>query len=424
MQKRVCPHCGHENVDRAVFCFRCGANLEDPPTVRGIRHRRHFENVMRSLNEHADSLAPELVEKLRKARTHPDLGTETALVTCLRCGTLNPALTGYCIGCGASLSVPDPSHTIRLVPRASAHSNVGRVRDNNEDRVGLWARQGIVLAMVADGMGGAVAGEEASRLVTEAVQADFLGEARGSETLFDLSEDEVADKLRRAVRRGNQAVIEQASQRPELQGMGTTVTLAFVRDNRVIIAHVGDSRAYLVDGQEGWINQISDDHSFVEALLSSGHITPEQAAVHPMRNVLYRALGQVEDTDADLYSRTLAEGDRLILCSDGLTRHVDADEIARIAMSASLPGEIAQKLISLANQRGGEDNISVIVVIMERAGDVEVDALNDAALLEDTQIGLYHPEGTDSMPDGDTQELPNPWRDSPEESQSDEAASG
>ncbi len=312
------------------------------------------------------------------------------------------------MGCGATLSVPDELNQTHIVPRASARTSLGRVRENNEDRVGLWARHGVLLALVADGMGGAVAGEEASRLVVEAVQADFLGEARGSETLHDLDEEEISEKLRVVVRRANRAVIQRANEHPELQGMGTTMTLAFVRDNRVIIAHVGDSRAYLLDGTEGWINQITDDHSFVEALLTSGHITAEQAAVHPMRNVLYRALGQIEDTESDLYSRSLAEGDRLILCSDGLTRHVAPAEIADIATHHNEPEEIAQALIDLANQRGGEDNISVVVIVLESAKDIPTEVPPDPAALADTEIGLHQaalPE--EEEPSDDTDELPS-----------------
>ncbi|HEX2978934.1 MAG TPA: Stp1/IreP family PP2C-type Ser/Thr phosphatase [Anaerolineaceae bacterium] len=390
MNMKPCPKCGHENLPRAVFCFQCGTNLDEPPVVRGIhRQRRHVEDAMRYIQGREDSLEPDLVRKLREAKAKLPPPIDGTPVTCLRCGTLNKPLDSYCIGCGATLALPQEMNETILVPRSSAHSSVGRVRENNEDRVGLWARQGVVLALVADGMGGAAAGEEASRLVVEAVQADFLGEARGSETLYNLSEDEVSDKLRQAVRRANRAVIHRANDHPEYQGMGTTMTLAFIRNQRVIVAHVGDSRAYLVDGHDGWINQITDDHSFVEALLSSGHITPEQAAVHPMRNVLYRALGQVEDTEADLYSRSLADGDRLLLCSDGLTRHVKADEIAQLAMAHDSPDDIASALVDLANKRGGEDNISVVVVLMERAQDVKPSDPPDPLLFGDTDIGLY-----------------------------------
>jgi len=408
METRTCPNCGHENLRRAVFCFQCGTNLDDRPTVRGIhRQRRHIEDAMRYVQGRENSLEPELLKSLREAKAKLPPPIDGTPVTCLRCGTLNKPLDSYCIGCGATLSLPDDK--TQLVPRAAALSNVGQVRENNEDRVGLWARQGVVLALVADGMGGAVAGEEASRLVVEAVQADFLGEARGSETLRNLSEDEISEKLRSAVRRANRAVIQRAGEHPEFQGMGTTMTLAFVRDNRVIIAHVGDSRAYLVDGQEGWINQITDDHSFVEALVASGHITSEQAAVHPMRNVLYRALGQMDDTEADLYSRTLTEGDWLILCSDGLTRHVSPTEIVEITEQNDQPEGVAQALITLANKRGGEDNISAIVILMENAGNVPQENPPDPVLYADTEVGLYQAPADDEQSNRDkakTIELP------------------
>jgi len=324
---------------------------------------------MRHIAGRSAPLESDLVDDLRKAKTKLPPPIEGAPVTCLRCGTLNRPDASYCIGCGASLAVPEDMDAATLIPHAAALSNTGRVRENNEDRVGLWAHHGVVMALVADGMGGAAAGEEASRLVVEAVQADFLGEARGSETLPELDEEEIISKLRATVRRANHAVIRQASQHPEFQGMGTTITMAFVRGDRAVIAHVGDSRAYLIDGRSGWINQITDDHSFVEALLSSGHITPEQAAVHPMRNVLYRALGQVDSTEPDIYSRSLAPDDWLVLCSDGLTRHVSASEIADITRTSATPDQAAHRLVELANERGGEDNISVITILMERIDD-------------------------------------------------------
>ncbi len=351
MKTRLCSVCGHENLQRAVFCFQCGASLETEAAPHGVhKQRRHTEKTARAQNE-------------RRTNAH----TPEASIICLRCSTPNQPLARYCIGCGASLSVPEDFDPTHPVPRVSAISDVGRVRSNNEDRVGLWAREGVVLAVVADGMGGAAAGEEASRLVLEAIQAEFLGAVRGSETLRALSDDEIADKLRTTIRRANRAIIERAEEHPAYQGMGTTVTLAFLRSPRVIIAHVGDSRAYLVNGQHGWINQVTDDHSFVEALLASGHITHEQAAVHPMRNVLYRALGQVEDVEADLYSRELSEGDWLVLCSDGLTRHVKPFEIAQLAARSTTPSQAAQALIALANERGGEDNISAVLIKMESA---------------------------------------------------------
>ncbi len=407
MDVRTCPRCGHENLPRAVFCFKCGNNLDDPPIVRGIhRQRRHVEDAIRHVKDHQSGIQADLVQHLRDAKANLPPPIDGTPITCLRCGTLNKPLAGYCIGCGGRLTLCDNGSDAHLVPRASARSDVGHVRDNNEDRVGLWGRDGVVLAMIADGMGGAAAGEEASRLVLEAVQADFLGEARGSETLHDLSEEEISDKLRAAIRRANWAVIQSAHRKTELRGMGTTITLAFVRNNRVVIAHVGDSRAYLVDGKEGWINQITDDHSFVEALLAAGHITAEQAAIHPMRNVLYRALGQLDETDADLYSRNLGAGDWLILCSDGLTRHVHPAEIAETANASTVPEDVVQDLIERANARGGEDNISVIAILMENAEDIEAESPPDAILYADIEDSLSRSQDME-YPERKTLELPS-----------------
>lgn len=425
MDTRTCSNCGHENLNRAIFCFQCGSNLDEAPVVRGIhRQRRQVEDAMRYIQGREDTLEPDLIKHLREAKAKLPPPIDDTPITCLRCGTLNRPLASYCVGCSAPLSVSEDKERQRLVPRASALSDVGQVRENNEDRVGLWAAHGILLAMVADGMGGAVAGEEASRLTTEAIQADFLGEARGSETIYDLSEDEISDKLRSAVRRANRAVLDQATDNPELQGMGTTITLAFIRDNRVIIAHVGDSRAYLVDGTQGWINQITDDHSFVEALLASGHITKEQAKVHPMRNVLYRALGQVDDTEADLYSRTLTSGDWLVLCSDGLTRHVSPTEIAEITCENDSPETVAHTLVAMANERGGEDNISAVVILLERTDGIEAEDPPEEALFQDTTIGLYQavsPAEIDELLDTETKEIPSLKRDSDSADTADES---
>jgi serine/threonine protein phosphatase PrpC len=176
---------------------------------------------------------------------------------------------------------------------------------------------------------------------------------------------------------------------PDMKGMGTTVTVALVRGQRVLIAHVGDSRAYHVSGRKRDIHQITSDHSFVEALLAAGHITPEQADEHPMRNVLYRALGQTEDVDVDVYDSMLQIGDRLVLCSDGLTRHVKPPEIAELTLADDNPHLSSQKLIDLANDRGGEDNVSVIVVAVEQSTTKnQVDADVNFAAEEDDEDTL------------------------------------
>ncbi len=266
---------------------------------------------------------------------------------------------------GETISVVDEK--ANLIIESSALTNIGQVRHNNEDNVQLWVMDDITLGLVADGMGGAAGGEEASRLAVETVQTDFVDFMPNSASLHDQLEDQLFQKLREVFNRANQVVLERAAEDYELTGMGTTATMVLVRGDEAIFAHIGDSRAYLIDAQTHSITQVTEDHSFVEALLASGHITPEQAAIHPLRNVLYRALGQKDETDTDIeiYKHSLKIGDRVILCSDGLTRHLQNREIAAIAMDSDSPGLIGERLIALANERGGEDNVSVIVMVVK-----------------------------------------------------------
>ncbi|KXK54453.1 MAG: Ser/Thr phosphatase [Chloroflexi bacterium OLB13] len=257
-----------------------------------------------------------------------------------------------------------------VVLACDAQSNTGRVRENNEDSVLLWTRHDIALAVVADGMGGAVAGEEASRIAIQTIyQALLPAELQPSAPAHVVDPVVVGDKLKDVIAQANRAIVRQSDLNPHLRGMGTTVTSAFVHGTRAVIGHVGDSRAYLVQGDTGHIEQITVDHSFVEAMVLAGHITRAEAEDHPMRNILYRALGQSLDMDVDLYEVALDVGDRLILCSDGLTLHVHPEEIADVALEANSPESIAKRLIELANERGGQDNVSVVVIIVLAAED-------------------------------------------------------
>ncbi|HEX3054495.1 MAG TPA: zinc ribbon domain-containing protein, partial [Aggregatilineaceae bacterium] len=174
LQMRKCPRCGHENVSRAVFCFQCGRDLEEPPVVRGVHGTGTLvEDALRFIKERGHTLEPSMIERLHQAKVKvPPTDIMGVPLTCLHCGTYNKPLAAKCTACGEPLIVPDLD--TNLVVHAGALSNVGRVRSNNEDSLNLWALEGVVLAVVADGMGGAAAGEEASRLAVEAVQADFL----------------------------------------------------------------------------------------------------------------------------------------------------------------------------------------------------------------------------------------------------------
>ena len=283
--------------------------------------------------------------------------------------------------------------------RTSARTSTGQVRENNEDNVYLWSSENYALAVVADGMGGAAAGEEASRLAVEAIE-DGLSPEQTHQTLFaDMTDELLANKIADVIRSGNLNIVRRAASNPEFRGMGTTLTLAFVRGLHATVAHVGDSRAYMVDSRNRRIVQVTDDHSFVEALVAAGHLTQEQAEEHPMRNVLYRALGQAEDLDVDVYEVRLQANDRLVLCSDGLTRHVKAHEISDIVLVNRDPEVASQLLIDLANARGGEDNVSVIIILVEK--DASPDAANtDGSTVELKPLSVT-PEDTLVLKDQD-----------------------
>lgn len=262
-----------------------------------------------------------------------------------------------------------PGRGIRL--RSSARSDRGKVRQNNEDNVHLWGEDTSLVAVVADGMGGAVAGEEASRIAVQTIQSQLATDShRSPDDYDDYDSIELAKLLGKAVKEANRKIIKKAIDDPELKGMGTTVTMVFARYGSIILAHVGDSRAYYIDASDESIQQLTSDHSFVQALVDAGHITDDEADRHPMKNVLYRALGQSEDLDVDLDPDvSIHAGDRLILCSDGLTLHVEPEEIRDAAMSANDPNVISDKLVELANSRGGKDNVSVIVIVAELSKD-------------------------------------------------------
>ncbi len=282
----------------------------------------------------------------------------------------------------------NPHGKIKL--RGSAITNVGRVRNHNEDNIHLWTGEDLLLAIVADGMGGAAAGEEASRIAVETIMA-YLKMNEPSTQALEIDEDQMSS----AVKEANVSIMNQAVEHPRQRGMGTTLTMAFVNNQQATFAHVGDSRAYRVN-QHGEIEQITSDHSFVQALLDAGHITADQAETHPMGNVLYRALGQTSDLEVDTYYADLAIGDRLVLCSDGLTRHVRPPEIASTVSQHTNPNLMSQQLINLANERGGEDNISVIVIMVEEQG----------VTFEDEEETVAMPPATDTDAQSDTKPMP------------------
>ena len=230
-------------------------------------------------------------------------------------------------------------------------TDVGRVRSANQDsvvvRAGDDAPLGEALIAVADGMGGHAAGEVASQMSLDLLITSLAGAS---------APDERA--MRDAFSRANAGVFSAASQNPEYRGMGTTLVAGLLTGDELIIGNVGDSRMYLY--RDGELARVTQDHSWVGEMVAAGALTEEQAANHPRRNILTRALGVASSVEADLGRVALKRGDRLILCSDGLHGMVDDKTIAGVVGGKSLDlKKAARELIDLANKAGGTDNITV-----------------------------------------------------------------
>jgi PPM family protein phosphatase len=233
-------------------------------------------------------------------------------------------------------------------------TDVGRQRSTNEDSLVLQPP----FFAVADGMGGARAGEVASAMAAEAFEgASDAGEAAEAQ-------------LARILREANRRIYDLAVTDDSRRGMGTTLTAAKIHDEEVSLGHVGDSRAYRM--RDGELEQITRDHSLVAELERSGQITPEAAEHHPQRSIITRALGPEPDVEVDTYTLSGRDGDLFLLCSDGLTSMISDDEVAAILRTSSTLDAAADALIKAANQSGGKDNITVVLF---RLGEVGADAL-------------------------------------------------
>jgi len=243
--------------------------------------------------------------------------------------------------------------------RVGAATDIGRVRDQNEDVYVSRAEQG--LFVVCDGMGGAPAGEVASQVAATAIVAELNGSPathrskHGDRGFLDQTQ-----RLADAVRRSNAVVYRQAQQNATQAEMGTTVVGAWIQDQIVSVAHVGDSRAYL--WHDDRLEALTRDHSLAEAEILAGLLDPDESQRSHHQNVLVRALGREPDVEVDLAEIPLQSGDYLLLCSDGLTRMVPDLTLAQIIDELRDPQSICDALIEAANSNGGADNITVIVV--------------------------------------------------------------
>ncbi|MEO6486640.1 MAG: Stp1/IreP family PP2C-type Ser/Thr phosphatase [Thermoanaerobaculia bacterium] len=264
----------------------------------------------------------------------------------------------------------------RLIVQAVLRTDVGKVRSENQDFALLTSPEeehGSRLLLVADGMGGHRGGATASRLAGETVKQQFLTATSG----------DIATVLKEALTQANARIFADAATNPDLRGMGTTTSALAVREGQVWFAHVGDSRIYLVRGDE--IRQLTDDHSLVASMVREGLLTAKEAETHPRRNVLQRSVGVSEEVEIDVRGpMEIEEGDTFILCSDGLHGLVKQDELQEIAQ---FPVEqAADEFVKRTLDRGAPDNVTVIVARIEReafSGDITV-VDREAALFDET----------------------------------------
>jgi PPM family protein phosphatase len=243
-------------------------------------------------------------------------------------------------------------------------SDVGRVRTNNEDSFRIVETQNLFI--LSDGMGGEAHGEVASAIAVETI-AKYCSDTEGpkedsQETLHGTAAESwnpQTKRLQNAVLQANFAIYTAAQEHPDQHGMGATLTAGWVNGSKLSLAHVGDSRAYLL--RAGGLQQLTSDHSLVAEQVRRGIITPQQAEESDMQSVLLRALGAHPEVDVDVEEVDLMARDLLLFCSDGLTRMVTEPEIAGVLQAETDPGAAAQKLVDLANERGGLDNVTVVI---------------------------------------------------------------
>lgn len=232
----------------------------------------------------------------------------------------------------------------------------GIVRNSNQDAYFAGEiSQEVTFAVVCDGMGGAKAGNVASTAAVKSISEYIANSYRSNMSL-----DDITKMLRNAIISANIEIYDMAAQNEQLQGMGTTVVAAVVRNGNAVVANVGDSRVYLLDDN---ITQLTTDHSIVQTLIESGKITAEDAKVHPRKNVITRALGAESDVAVDIAEYNLSENNTLLLCTDGLTNFVSEEDILKTFKENDI-SVVSEKLVELANEGGGGDNITAVTLTM------------------------------------------------------------
>lgn len=235
-------------------------------------------------------------------------------------------------------------------------TDVGRIRDNNQDSYYISPERDYPLFIIADGMGGHKAGEIASKMAIDIISNNL------KDGLTDriVEDKDIKDKIENSIYEANDKIYKKSMKDEKFSGMGTTVTLAYAINKKIFIGHAGDSRAYLL--KDGMLSQITADHSLVEELIKNGSITKEEAKRHPQRNIITRAVGTSNNIKADLVVELQHEDDILLLCTDGLTNMLDDDEIKNSLLINEDIQKACEELVKLANDKGGFDNITVLAV--------------------------------------------------------------
>lgn len=341
--------------------------------------RAQAASAIEQLSQILHSLSQQLVQGRTSVRITSRLPALRAYgAACPVCGVGNRASARFCQRCGAALGGPPAKEPIMVtVPplqfQIAKRSDIGRMRKVNQDSVwsgtiplldGTQAQ----LCLVADGMGGAKAGERASQIAAATTQQQLARDLKRSTPPDDAAWQAL---LRAAATAANSQIYAEARANENERGMGTTLTIALFVGERVHIASVGDSRAYLLNARGVTVDnanvaQLTSDHSLVARLVDIGQITAEQARTHPQRNLLYRSVGTDPTVEIDTRSEQIEAGDVVLLCSDGLFSYVRDEELARIAIEDADPEHACNRLVQLANERGGSDNISVVIIRVAR----------------------------------------------------------
>jgi serine/threonine protein phosphatase PrpC len=242
----------------------------------------------------------------------------------------------------------------KIVMQIGFKTDIGQRRENNEDSLFLLPEQNIY--MVADGVGGHNSGEVASMTAVDSI-AQYV-KAHPMDGL--LSDESIGNYFLECIQQVNKKIFTLAKENPDLAGMATTIVILYLYENNAYFTNVGDSRAYII--RSGELIQVTEDHTYVNELLRNGSITEEEAAVHPRKNMITRALGGEEKIHPDYYKYTVLEDDIIILCSDGLYGEINPEDILHMAAEAEDMDQLSTSLVDLANANGGSDNITIICI--------------------------------------------------------------